>query len=41
MQYDWRLLLIRLMLLIRLNMTDFDLAKYDWRQREYGGGSDD
>jgi hypothetical protein len=35
LQYDWRLQLSR------LNMTDFDLAKYDWRRRECGGGSDD
>jgi hypothetical protein len=34
LQYDWRLRLSR------LNMTDFDLAKYDWRRRECGGGSD-
>jgi hypothetical protein len=35
LQYDWRLRLIR------LKMTDFDLAKYDWRRRECGGGSGD
>jgi hypothetical protein len=35
LQYDWRLRLSR------LNMTDFDLAKYDWRRRECGGGSGD
>jgi hypothetical protein len=35
LQYGWRLRLSR------LNMTDFDLAKYDWRRRECGGGSDD
>jgi hypothetical protein len=35
LQCDWRLRLGR------LNMTDLDLAKYDWRRRECGGGSDD
>jgi hypothetical protein len=33
LQYDWRLGLSR------LNKTDFDLTKYDWRRRECGGGS--
>jgi hypothetical protein len=35
LQYDWWLRLSR------LNMTDFDLTKYDWRWRECGGGSGD
>jgi hypothetical protein len=35
LHYDWRLRLSR------LNMTDFDLAKCDWRRREFGGGSGD
>jgi hypothetical protein len=35
LQYDWRLRLSR------LKMTDIDLANYERRRRECGGGSDD
>jgi hypothetical protein len=35
LQYDWRLRLSH------LDMTEFDLAKYDCRRRECGGGSGD